>query len=124
MADNKPLSGKALLVVALSSAIMLGSLPYIVRLGAAMDGLAQTQKNVVIELNSGELLRGDLRRNGDRSYLVINEGGTEIEVHNFKSMVIPNKEQPIKLPLFAILLPTLLIVFHGFLLRFLWQRKI
>lgn len=124
MTDNKPLSGKALLVVALSSAIMLGSLPYIVRLGAAMDGLAQTQKNVVIELNSGELLRGDLRRNGGGSYLVINEGGTEIEVHNFKSMVIPNKEQPMKLPLFSILLPTLLIVFHGFLLRFLWQRKV
>lgn len=122
MTRNQFLS-EPLLFSLLAGFILLASLSHVVRFGAWVDELTQTQKNVVVELNSGDHLEGDLQRNWDGAYLLINSEGVVTQFRQFKSMAIPSDGQPKDSPLFTFVFPALLISCYALFLRSLWCKQ-
>lgn len=106
----------------LAGFILLASLSHVVRFGAWVDELTQTQKNVVVELDSGERLKGDLQRDWDGVYLLINSEGVVTPFRQFKSMAIPSDGQPKETPFFTFIFPALLIACYAQFIRSLWRK--
>lgn len=107
----------------LAGFILLASLSHVVRFGAWVDELTQTQKNVVVELDSGERLKGDLQRDWDGVYLLINSEGVVTPFRQFKSMAISSDGQPTDDPVFTFAFPALLISCYALLIRRLWRKQ-
>jgi hypothetical protein len=123
MSIDKPLPEQPLFITLLASCLMLASLSHAVKFGAWVDELTKTQKNVVVELNSGEKLKGELQRNWDGSYLLIPENGAVTPFRQFKYMAIPSDGQPKKFPLFTFIFPACFIAAYFHLLWWLWGNR-
>ncbi|MCX4117355.1 hypothetical protein [Aeromonas hydrophila] len=106
----------------LAGFILLASLSHVVRLGAWVDGLTQTKKNVVVELDSGERLKGDLQRDWDGVYLLVNSEGVVTPFRQFKSMAIPSDGQPTNDRIFTFAFPALMIACYALFIRWLWHK--
>ena len=120
--NRKIFLSENLFLTLLAGFIMLASLSQVVKFGAWVDGLTHTQKNVEVELNSGERLKGDLQRNWDGGYLLINSEGLATQFNQFKSMAIPSDGQPTGEPLFTFAFPALLIACYALFIRRLWRK--
>lgn len=121
MAPQKFLSENLFLSL-LAGFILLASLSHVIRLGAWVDDLTQTQKNVVVELDSGKRLKGDLQRDWDGVYLLINSEGVATSFRQFKSMAIPSDGQPTDNPVFTFAFPALMIACYAIFIRQLWCK--
>lgn len=121
MAPQKFLSENLLLSL-LAGFILLASLSHVIRLGAWVDNLTQTQKNVVVELDSGERLKGDLQRDWDGVYLLVNSEGVVTPFRQFKSMAIPSDGQSKDDPVFTFAFPSLLIACYALFIKRLWRK--